>query len=105
MEWLIETIAPKRILPVHSQKLSWLRSAGPRSWFELNEALRFASTEPSRSASLEDQPVLVARAASLRGNESSRAPGMMVLEQSCRILCVGSLATIAEPSVRYGHAR
>ena len=23
VEWLIETIAPKRILPVHSQKLNW----------------------------------------------------------------------------------
>ena len=29
MEWLIETIAPKRILPVHSQKLSWFGKRWP----------------------------------------------------------------------------
>ena len=29
MEWLIETIAPKRILPVHSQKLSWFVQRWP----------------------------------------------------------------------------
>ena len=29
MEWVIETIAPKRILPVHSQKLSWFATRWP----------------------------------------------------------------------------
>jgi len=29
MEWVIETINPLRILPVHTQKLSWFESRWP----------------------------------------------------------------------------
>ena len=43
MEWLIETIAPKRILPVHSQKLSWFTKRWPENVLpaERGLAIRF----------------------------------------------------------------
>jgi ribonuclease J len=43
MEWLIETIAPKRILPVHSQKLSWFATRWPEKLVvaERGQTVRF----------------------------------------------------------------
>jgi ribonuclease J len=43
MEWVIETIAPKRILPVHSQKLSWFADRWPELLVRASrgESIRF----------------------------------------------------------------
>ena len=65
---LLEPIAPKRILPVHSQKLSWYSIPGPST-----DRLHMEGVEPGHEAFLVGPLLLVMRCLQRWTNETRLA--------------------------------